>query len=341
MGAKRKTASIWLLLDSSAIGGIETHVLTLAENLHSFGVNPTVVFLKNHGAHPLFDRLTDAGLSWRCLNGSFLELLRTVREERPAILHTHGYKAGIQGRVAGRLAGVPTVSTFHSGDLGKGRVRLYSEIDRFSAFLGRSIAVSAPIQSILPGVSTLVANGVPVSMEIGAYPGNQVAFVGRLSEEKGPDLFCEMVSHLPGVDANLYGDGPMRADLEKQYGGRMTFHGAVPDMSSYWANIGLLVMSSRAEGLPMAALEAMARGIPVTAFDVGDLGLLTAEKRGWLASPGALGTLSESIQEWARQTEEDISRRRAACNKFIQDHYSAAVMTRSVVEEYRELVDKV
>lgn len=340
MDARESPTSIWLLLDSSAIGGIETHVLALAGSLRTLGIDPTIVFLKNHGAHPLYDRLTEAGLNWFSLDGSFFGLIGKLRKERPAILHTHGYKAGILGRFAGQLTATPTVSTFHSGDPGKGRVRLYTETDRLSAFLGRSIAVSAPIQASLPRGSTLISNGVPLPEDIAPYPGKQVAFVGRFAEEKGPDHFCVMASKFPNIDAHLYGDGPMRAGLETQYGNQMTFHGAVPDMTTYWANIGLLVMPSRAEGLPMAALEAMARGIPVAAFDVGDLGMLTAEKRGWLTPPEALDALFESVRTWMRQTEQELLGRRTACRDFIRDRYSADAMARCVVEEYREVAKR-
>lgn len=46
---------VWLLLDSSGPGGIETHVLQLAAALNEQGWPPEVVFLADHGPHPLRD----------------------------------------------------------------------------------------------------------------------------------------------------------------------------------------------------------------------------------------------------------------------------------------------
>lgn len=114
------TDSVWLLLDSSGIGGIETHVWHLAEALRSRGRPVRVVFLADHGPHPLFDRLEAAQHRVTRLGGSFGDLLHALREQRPGVLHTHGYKAGILGRLAARLAGIPVVSTFHAGEPGRG-----------------------------------------------------------------------------------------------------------------------------------------------------------------------------------------------------------------------------
>lgn len=292
----------WLLLDSRGLGGIETHVAELAEGLAEAGERPRVLFLRDHGPHPLRRRLGLSGIPWEALPGGFLPLFARLRAGRPALLHTHGYKANILGRLAARAAGVRVVSSFHAGERPAGAVALYDAADRWTSFLGGRIAVSAPIRDRLPFRATLVPNFVALPP---APPGDGeapccVAFVGRLSPEKGPDLFCALAERLPRLRFEAFGDGPMRAACEAGAAGRVLFHGAQPGMAAAWGGIGLLAVTSRAEGMPLAALEAMAHGVPVAAFAVGGLpDLITDGEDGFLAPPGDLAALAARIAAWA------------------------------------------
>lgn len=328
---------IWQLLDSSAIGGIETHVIALTAGLRARGADARVVLLADHGPHPMDALLEAQGCPVEKLDGSAGHLLRDLRRARPAILHTHGYKAGILGRLTGRLAGVPTVSTFHNGDLGAGRVRAYTTLDRMTARLGRRVAVNGEIAGRLPGRVTVVENGVPLPADAPVPTGTRIGFVGRLSEEKGPDTFMRIAASLPELAFDVFGDGAMRAPLDGT-ASNVRFHGAVPSMAPHWSELGLLVMPSRAEGLPMAALEAMARGIPVAAFDVGALKMLTADGRGWCAAPDDLSGLVGMIREWADTGEEERRARSDRNHRFVAARYSVDRMVDDLIAVYREML---
>ena len=142
---------IWQLLDSSNLGGIETHVMALTEGLSREGISSRIVFLKNHGEHPLLTLLQEKQLPYKILKGSAGDLIRSIILKRPKLIHTHGYKAGIIGRISGIMTNVPVISTFHSGEPGDGKVRLYNTLDRKTAFLAREIiAVSTQIAACLP-----------------------------------------------------------------------------------------------------------------------------------------------------------------------------------------------
>ncbi len=86
----------------------------------------------------------------------------------------------------------------------------------------------------------------------------QIAFVGRLSHEKGADRFIDIARHIPDIEFSIYGDGPEKPRLIENAPANVIFHGHQNDMDAVWCNISALVISSRYEGLPMAALEAMA-----------------------------------------------------------------------------------
>jgi glycosyltransferase involved in cell wall biosynthesis len=332
-----KAEDVWLLLDSRDLGGIESHVLQLAAGLERAGRAPRVLFWADYGDHPLRAALDQAGIAHETLSGGFRGLIRALGRRRPAVLHSHGYKAGILGRLAARLTGRPVVSTFHAGEPGTGRLRLYGALDRLTARLGRRIAVSAAIARTLPAPVALIANFVEVP-DAAAPAGlsDRIGFVGRLSFEKGPDLFCALAAKLPGGRLTLYGDGPMRAELEARHGAAVEFRGRVVPMAPHWSDIGLLVMSSRHEGLPLAALEAMAHGVPVAAFAVGGLpDLIEPGRNGFLAPAGDLDALAAAIAAWMALPAEARAGLGRRARSTVEERFSVARGIDAVLAEYR------
>lgn len=311
MAGEVRAGEVWQLVDSGGIGGIETHVRVLTQALNEAGRPARAMLLAPHGPNPWLDQLRADGVPFEVLDGRFSTLLRRLRRERPAVLHTHGYKAGILGRLAARLAGVPCVSTFHAGERGRFPVSLYQWLDGLTSRLATRIAVSAPIAAELPGPVEVIGNFMPVSDEPPRPPARRVVgFVGRFSAEKGPDLFCEIARRFPpDVAFEMFGDGPMRLDLARAFGDRVRFHGLVPVPATIWPRIGLLLMPSRAEGLPMAAIEAMAAGIPVAAARVGALpDLIRDGENGWLFQPEDLSGAAAAVERWQAGTADEIAR---------------------------------
>lgn len=325
-GGRAARTGVWLLLDSSRIGGIETHVAILARGLAAAGVDVEVVFLADHGPHPLAPALDRDGIPRRTLPGGLGGLAAALLRHRPAVLHTHGYKAGLLGRLAARGLGIPVVSTYHAGEPGEGRMRLYQAMDRATARLAHPIAVSERIRRQLPTTTRLIPNFVELPPASRARSGRRpptVAFVGRLSHEKGPDEFCALAEGIPSLRFEIYGDGPMRAMLQARYGARVRFRGAVAGMARHWGEVGLLCMPSRHEGLPMAALEALAHGVPVAAYAVGDLPRCIEHGRsGWLARPGQRAELAAAIAAWQAQGDAAAEAMAAAARATIASRFS-------------------
>jgi len=106
-----------------------------------------------------------------------------------------------------------------------------------------------------------------------------VFFVGRLSEEKNPDVFLDVASQmLKAGGANnlrfyIVGDGPMRPIIEKKLSDinspNVTYLGYQSDVASYLAAADIFVLPSSIEGFPLSILEAMAMEVAVIASDVG------------------------------------------------------------------------
>jgi glycosyltransferase involved in cell wall biosynthesis len=341
---------IWQLIDSSSVGGAERHIATLADGLRSGGHPAEIVLLADHSQgggkprNPWLAQLEDAGLPYRYLDGSLGGLRAALRAARPQLLHTHGYKASILGRLAARLAGVPVVSTFHSGARGAYPVGVYELADDWTSFLGARIAVSDVIARRLPFRSAVV----PSYVQTGPAPSIEplprlAAFVGRLSPEKAPDLFCQLALRdaASGADPlawHVWGDGPMRRELETTYGAHIKFHGIATRMDDVWPQVGVLVMPSHFEGVPLAALEAAARGIPVLASRVGGLPTVVAEgQTGWLFPVGDLAAAHDGLQAWRAATGRDAVGLRRACWDKARREFSEARWLPEVLAVYRSV----
>jgi len=323
------------MLDSRNVGGIESHVLELAVALQAAGQPARVVFIKGHGPHPLREALDEQEIRCTVLDGKARSIYRALRDAKPRLVHTHGYKAGILGRVIGRFLSVPVVSTFHAGELGNGRMRVYDALDRLTSPLADCIAVSDAIAKRVPGNCTVYNNFVRLPSMRPAKHANQVAFVGRLSQEKGADTFCQIAAQLPELSFVIYGDGPMRQELESEFGGKVTFHGMVNDMHRHWHQVDLLCMPSRQEGLPMAALEAMANGVPIAAFAVGALPRLVSNGQGgWLAEPGDVAALVGHVRRWSGFEEPARAALSAHVRNVVAERFSARAVLPDLLRLY-------
>jgi glycosyltransferase involved in cell wall biosynthesis len=281
------------------------------------------VFLTDYGEHPMKALLDLNKISYLALDGSMLSLYRALHLSRPALIHTHGYKAGICGRLAARLNKIPVITTYHAGEIGRGKLALYDWFDRITAgFADKAFAVSPQIAKRLPTSIEVFDNFINTN-NLTRSCGKQIAFVGRLSEEKGPDYFAQIASCLPSITFHVYGDGPQLDELAMAAPANFQLHGQQDDMSLVWPQIGLLVMPSRHEGLPMAALEAMARGIPVLASDVGALNkLIKSNNNGWLVEVGNIKDFVRIIQVWQQKAPQQQQIFKSAAKQTIQQSFS-------------------
>jgi len=326
--------NIALLLDSSGPGGIETHALELATGLNAFGLQVEVCLLQHYGPHPLYELLEQRGIRWRILGGGYRAIRKYLREQRPSLLHTHGYRAGLLGRIAARISSIPVVNTDHAGDPGRGRLRAYTWLDRSSSWMNHAnIAVSEHVASQIRTDVTVMENFVQIP-EIAQASGQQIAFVGRLSEEKGADIFIELAQSFSNRTFHIYGDGPLYDQLHDT-ADNVVFHGQQSSMENVWQQIGLLIMSSRNEGLPMAALEAMARGIPVLATNVGDLSnLIQTGENGWLVDEARAGSFLQPLNIWLQLKQPERQSLGLKARNAIESGYSPSRIIPKILDVY-------
>lgn len=148
--------------------------------------------------------------------------------------------------------------------------------------------------------------------------GLVAGWVGRVSREKGIDVFIDALASLQDrvLQAAIMGDGPERAiemaRAESIAPSRFIWLGAVPDASRYFAAFDLFVMSSRTEGLPMVMLEAMAAGTPIVATNVGGIPDLISPTEGMLVRPEDPDALADAMRATLDDREAASARARAA-----------------------------
>ncbi|MGA8169930.1 MAG: glycosyltransferase family 4 protein [Methylocystis sp.] len=333
-----RSGPIVILIDSSGIGGIERHVAILARGLRRLEFDARIALLADHGPNAWLSQLENLGLPYDILDGGIGGLLSTLRREKVALLHTHGYKAGILGRLAARLIGAPVVSTFHAGEVGAFPVSFYQRADEWSSFLATRISVGAQISSRLPFPSNVIPNFIdaPSAPPIAPLP-QAIGFVGRLSPEKGPEIFCEVASrHRGQAEWHVYGDGRMRRELERAYSEHVVFHGAITDIDQAWRRLGLLIISSYAEGLPMVALEALASGIPVAAAAVGALpDIIRHGENGWLFEAGDIEALDRIVEQWNTGLDSNGPLWRASAWRTVREKFGVELGIERTMAVYR------
>ncbi|GAA3274375.1 glycosyltransferase family 4 protein [Dactylosporangium vinaceum] len=170
--------------------------------------------------------------------------------------------------------------------------------------------------------------------------------VGSLEQRyKGIDTLIEALPRLArsGLEASLVhvGDGRCRPELERlvrerRLGGRVSFAGAVPPgapVRLFLDDADLFVLPSRTEGLPRALIEAMARGLPAVASNVGGVPELLGPSR--MVPPDDPEALARAITALAANPAAMAAA--SALNLARARTYSAETLTRRRADFYRAL----
>lgn len=168
-----------------------------------------------------------------------------------------------------------------------------------------------------------------------------IGHMGAFTAEKGQDVITaaagQLEASLPCARFVLAGEGPRLAELRRLAPPNVTFPGFLADHAAFFAAIDLFVMPSRSEAWGLAALEAMAHGVPVIASDVGGLREIVEHGRsGWLVPPGDASALARAITEAARNPERLREAGRAARERATQ--FSAARMAEQTEHFYYSLL---
>lgn len=293
-----------------------------------------------------------------------------IEEIHPTLIHSHGFRADcLVGRVNATQPWVCTVHNMPQLDYaftyGKVRGRLMTRVHisalrRMNLCMAVSSAVATNLMSNfrLDNV-TEIDNGVdrevfyPVDSmkkkalrETLGLPADGLLWIssGNLSVRKAPifliDCWGEMSS--AGSVENrlvLLGDGSLLDECRRRASQLPNVHvvGRVADVSKYLQAADYFVSASHAEGLPMAALEAMACGLPTLLSDIKPHREIL--NKGMIA--GKLFCL-DSKSSFVQMLEELVSRSRdeaaAAAVNVVTRRFDAEAMSEFYQQYYRAVV---
>ncbi len=246
------------------------------------------------GSCLLSDRIAEAALPVTVLDESAASatrglraIVRYLRSTPGVIVHTHGFKANVVGRIA-RGLGAPMaglVATSHGFDYSAARLYLYNALDRLSA--PGSDIVTAPDASMLkkfpPWTRTrFIPNAIPDQAVPTAEErargrarfkwadGDYVAgAMGRVSLAKGvPELIDAAYRSSPPLRWAIAGVGPLQKDIEACDPARVQAVGYISPSDDYIAAIDVYLQPSRSEGLSLSLLQAMRAAKPIVATRV-------------------------------------------------------------------------
>jgi glycosyltransferase involved in cell wall biosynthesis len=211
--------------------------------------------------------------------------------------------------------------TFNQADV----VFCYTETDKERV---RSLGVDSRIEVVPNGIDTDRFTPEGPKSELIDHDGPVVLFVGRLVEGKRPGdavaAFDQVLDEVPDARLCFCGNGPLREELESDAANhgirdRVFFLGHVPydEMPRVYRSGDVLVLPSRAEGVPRTVLESISSGAPVVVNDlpqvrdvIGDRGTTTdtTDSAGfadriveWISRP-IDGSLQET-RSWAQTVE--------------------------------------
>jgi glycosyltransferase involved in cell wall biosynthesis len=361
---------------TNGIGGSERHLLSLLPALSRAGTEVKMC-VAGTGNYELFVQpLRALGIETSVLRAGpdfnpllYGGLLKQVREFQPDIVHTHLIHADVHGQFAARTLRVPSVWSMHGAYDFYRRipVRAVSSLAGHSA--ARTIAISHYVANFLeelrlarPSAIRVIHYGLDTSgwkpddtrraearRRLGLGDGDvALGVASRLVADKGHafliDAFRAASHEVPDLRLLIAGAGPLRPELERQARGlpegSVRFLGFLEDVRPFLDACDIFAFPTLpgfGEGFGLAALEAMAAGLPIIATRTGPLPELVADGvNGLLVSPGAVDELATAITSLAgdRSLRERLG---AGGGERARTNFSLSRMVDQTMQVYDEV----
>ncbi len=301
---------------------------------------------------------------------SLLQLWKLFRRERPHVVHTHSSKAGIVGRWAARLAGVPvifhTVHGFGFNDYQRWPVKMmYLWLERLTTKITTKTVVVSYANAAKgekarvfgPNEWVLCRDAIPVARFLA--PGDRrkklkewgidenktiVGMVACFKPQKSPvdfiDVAARVLKENDGAHFVMAGDGELRPEIEARIhehgiSASVTLLGWQADMPEVYRNLDIVVLTSLWEGLPCVFSEAMASELPIVATNVdGAREAIIDGDNGYLHQPHDIEGMAKSVIELVRNRE--LRRKMGTRGKARVAEFDIDTSVARLEEAYRE-----
>jgi L-malate glycosyltransferase len=369
-----QSISLFLMVNTFETGGSERQFTVLAHNfappefhVHVGCINPRGPLRQHFPEAPKFP-LGGSLFGWQSLR-SRLDLSRHLRQNHVEVAHAFDFYSNLTLIPAAKLARVPVVIGSHRqiGDLmTAAQFRAQAAAFRWSdAVVCNSEAAAARL--IATGIQSdkiaVIGNALPdaafnpASAILPKRPDVvRVGMVARMNHRyKNHSGFLRVAAlihqRMPNAEFVLVGDGPLRAELEKEaaslgLGSAAIFLGDRQDMPEVLASLDVAVNTSDSESLSNVILEAMAARLPVVAYNVGGNAELLANPpanptgvRGFLIPPADENAFAHAVEKLLADSvlREQLGRNGS---RFAKEQFSLNRVCQRYAELYRDLLRK-
>jgi L-malate glycosyltransferase len=368
---------LFLMTNNFETGGSERQFSVLAQNLrpeqfqvHLGCIENTGPFAKDFGEVPEFWLGSNLyGLkSW----WTRLRLSGSLRRQHIQIAHAFDFYTNLTLIPAARFARVPVVigSQRQLGDLLTPRqfraqaaafrwcdaviCNSQAAADRLAAD-GLAREKLVVIGNALPAAAFVSVPAALPQKPLSGTPGSlRVGMVARMNARyKNHSGFLRIAKRInqrmPSVEFVLAGDGPLRAELEREaqtlgIGERVVFLGDRRDIPAVMASLDVVVLTSDSESLSNVILEAMAAGLPVVAYNVGGNAELVSHEdgerqRGNLLSAGDEEGFAAAVERLLATPSMRAQFGRNA-RKFAEENFSLERVRARYEACYQSLLEK-
>ena len=323
------------MLCSNSFSGAENVVCQI---INAFKNDGRFEFVYASPDGPIREALKDRDIDFEPMAAATIgEFKRVIHKVKPDIVHAHDMRAGFYAALV--CKNIPLVSHIHNNNFDSQGISLKSVMYYFAGlkamhifWVSKSAYEGYAFHEKFEKKSSILYNVIDSSAvykkaaEDAKEYAYDIVYVGRLTHPKNPQRLIKVLAGVaqkyPGMKAAIVGTGDLEAETKQA----IAEHHAEQfiDMLGYSSNpykvlkqAKILIMTSRWEGLPMCALEAMALGVPIVSTPTDGLKEIVENgKTGYLSDDD--GVLIDRCVEILKNSElhqrlQQATLKKAAC----------------------------
>lgn len=363
------------VINDLRVAGAERLVADLAPRLAASGLQVEITLLSRSPAESHLEReLADEGsvpVTYAAPEAGMRSprQVRALKERMRGfdLVHVHLFPSQlwVSASVALLPSSVrPVLVTTEHNTYNSRRTSWFRPIDtamyqRFDRIIAISEATAEALRAWVPNCSRhiqVITNGVDLDRVARAEPAQREAVlgagvpasvplalcVGRMEPQKDHATLLEALKQVPDLHLALVGDGALRPELEAQaerlgVKDRTHFLGRRDDVPSLLKMAGMYVQPSRWEGFGIAAVEAMAAGLPVIFTDVPGLREVIGEEAGLRTPVGDATSLAQRIR--ILMNDPSLTQRCGAAGRERAKTFGMEPFVEGHLKLYTELVE--
>ena len=318
------------LLQSDRFSGAENVVCQII-NMFRNDTDIEMVYCSSDGQ--IREALRERDIKFIPLKGfSVNEVKRAIKDEKPDLIHAHDMRASfLVALVCGKI---PLVSHIHNNSFDSRKLSVKAVLYRIAAkkakhifWVSNSAFEGYYYHKKIADKSSVLYNVIDVEQvrkkaeEAENQDAYDVVYVGRLTYPKNPERLISVlekaIAIAPNLQAAIIGNGDLEDQVKgliKQKGLEKNIHclGFMNNPCGLLKNAKVMIMTSRWEGTPMCALEAMALGVPIVSTPTDGLRDLVKDGR-----TGYLSNEDDSLaSDLVSLIRDDSSQKAFSCTIF-------------------------